>query len=171
MKKPRLHTQSMTREKGLSLIELMTAMVIIGILASAAAPAMRSLFERKSTASIGDYFVKSVKLARVEAIQRGRDVTIETESGSGDWSEGWRIETLNDNGNIEVIRSFPALSNAIVFTSNIFGAGTALTIKATGQVSDIGSFELYYPDCEGTQHFTFNLLLSGLVQRGVKECQ
>jgi len=169
----------------MSLIELMVATVIIVIVASAAVPSMKWLLERKSTAALGDYFVKSIKLARVEAIQRGKTIRVITQSGSGDWSRGWRLEFTNDDdpNNIfnELIREFPALPgaiqpgepippNAINFTSNIYDGTPVLSIEPTGQVKTPGGFDLFYTDCKGNEHLTFEVLLSGLIKRGRQAC-
>lgn len=160
----------LNRQQGLTLIELMVATIILAILTAAAVPAMKSLFDRQSTKAIGDYFVKSVKLARVEAIQRGRTVTLVTKSGSDDWSEGWDIQFVNADGNIEVIRSFPAPSGAPVFNSDVYDGATPLSFLPTGQVTTVGNFDLYYDDCVGDQRLSFTVLLSGLMKRGVSSC-
>lgn len=157
-------------QSGLTLIELMVATVILAILASAAAPTMKSLFERNTISSSGDFFVKSIKLARLEAIQRGRTVDVIPTSGTSDWSQGWSIIADDDGGTPQTIRDFPALSGNPVFSSTVYGNGQTLSILPTGQVSVLGSFELFYSDCTGQNKYTFNVLLSGLIQRGISSC-
>ncbi len=170
MKNSNLKVATASRQQGMTLIELMIATIILAILASVAVPSMKSLFERKSVFAIGDLFVKSVKLARLEAIQRGRTVRVITTSGTGDWSLGWSIEFTDDAGVIQPIRSFPELPSSPVFTSNEYDGTPVLTILPTGQVATVGSFDLYYADCVGDQRLGFNILLSGLVQKGVSSC-
>jgi prepilin-type N-terminal cleavage/methylation domain-containing protein len=167
-----------TKQGGLTLIELMITTIIIAIIASAAVPTMKSLFERKNIFSIGDHFVKTIKLARVEAIQRGRTVnvlpTAPDNNGVSDWSQGWRIEfTNNDDPNniiIEIIRIFPELRGSPVFSSNDYNSNDGISIAPTGQASPLGDFELHYLNCQGEQHLTFEILTSGLVKRGVSLC-
>lgn len=170
MKTYNLKTAPISGQKGMTLIELMIATIILAILASAAVPAMKNLFERKSVFAIGDLFVKSIKLARVEAIQRGRTVRVKTTSGTGDWSQGWFIEFTDANNNIQTIRTFPALPSSPNFTSDEYDGTPNLVILPTGQVSSVGSLDLYYDDCINDQRLGFNILLSGLVQRGVSAC-
>lgn len=138
-------------QRGLTLIELMIATIILAILTSAAVPAMKSLFDRKSAFASGDFFVKSIKLARIEAIQRGRTVTVITNSLSSDWSQGWSIQFTDDAGVIQNIRTFPMLPGSPIFTSDVYnGTNSILTILPTGQVTTVGTFDLYYPDCVGS---------------------
>lgn len=154
----------------MTLIELMIAAVILVIIASAAGPQMKSLFERKSVFASGDFFIKSIKLARLEAIQRGTTVNIIANTGTGDWSQGWNISTIDGNGVVQTIRNFPAIAGSPIFTSQTYDGSPTFSILPTGQVSDLGSFELYYPDCTGDKRLTFNVLISGLVQRSVSSC-
>jgi len=165
MKKLNPNYTAMSRQSGLTLIELMAATIILAILASAAVPAMQGLFERKSVFAIGDLFVKSIKLARLEAIQRGKTVQVRPIADSSDWSQGWVIEEGS-----ETIRTFPQLPSSPVFTSDDYDGSPNLVILPTGQVNTVGAFDLYYANCVGDQRLSFNLLLSGLVQRGVSSC-
>lgn len=158
------------RQKGMTLIELMVSTIILAILVSAAVPGMKSLFERKSIFAIGDFFIKSMQLARIEAIQRSQTVTVITESGTGDWSQGWRFEALDINGNIEVIKRFPPLPSSPIFTSAVYDGSPNLLVLPTGQVNTVGTFDMYYPDCTGDQRLSFDVLLSGLMKRGVSVC-
>jgi type IV fimbrial biogenesis protein FimT len=170
--------KSKNRQNGLTLIELLISTIIIVVIASAAAPTMRSLFERKNIYAIGDHFVKTIKLARVEAIQRGKTIrvfpTAADSNGISDWSEGWHLEFTNntnpDNIFVEVIRTFPAVSGSPNFSSYDYTNSRALSIAPTGQASPLGGFELYYSDCVGEQRLTFSILTSGLIKRGVSEC-
>jgi len=166
------HSKKIPRshQSGMTLIELMITTIILAILATTAVPVMKSLFERKSVFAIGDMFVKSIKLARLEAIQRGKTVRVKTVSGTGDWAQGWFIEFTDDGGNIQTIRTFPPLPSLPNFTSGQFNAGSDLTILPTGQVLSVGSFDLYYSNCAGNQRLGYNILLSGLLQKGVSAC-
>jgi type IV fimbrial biogenesis protein FimT len=157
-------------QSGMSLIELMASIIVMSILATVAVPAMKSLFDKKSVFSIGDLFVKSIKYARIEAIQRGRSVRVIAESGTSDWSQGWRIEFTNESGSDELIRTFPALPNTPVFSSVEFDGSLPLTIAPSGQVSNIGSFDLYFSGCDGPKRLNYNLLLSGLLQKRIVTC-
>ncbi len=170
MKYTLLKTTPAYRQKGLTLIELMVTTVILAVVTSAAVPAMKDLFERKSVFAIGDIFIKSIKLARVEAIQRGKTIRVKTTTGTGDWSQGWSIEFTDDNNIIQTVRSFPPLPSNPNFTSNEYDGSPDLTILPTGQVSSIGTFDLFYPTCVGNQRLGFNVLLSGLIQRGLTAC-
>jgi type IV fimbrial biogenesis protein FimT len=170
MKKLNYSNTGLRSQQGMTLIELMITTIILAILATVAVPSMKALFERKSVFANGDFFVKAIKLARVEAIQRGKTVSVVTTSGNGDWSQGWNLQFVNDAGNVELIKAFPALPSSPNFTSNIFDGSPVLSFLPTGQASTVGTFEMFYTGCVGNQRLSFNILLSGLMQRGVAAC-
>jgi prepilin-type N-terminal cleavage/methylation domain-containing protein len=170
MKKLNYSKTGLRSQQGMTLIELMITTIILAILATVAVPTMKSLFERKSVFANGEFFVKTIKLARVEAIQRGKTVSVITTSGNGDWSQGWNLQFINDAGDVELIKAFPALPNSPTFTSDDFDGTPVLSLLPTGQASTVGTFEMFYPDCVGNQRLSFNILLSGLMQRGVAAC-
>lgn len=154
----------------MTIIELMITMVILGIITSVALPAMRDIMTHKNTETIGPLFERSVKLARVEAIQRSVNVRIKPTSNTSDWSQGWFIEFTDSANNTQLIKRFDALPGNVVFTSDTFNAGTDLVIEATGQIVTPGNFTLFYPGCIGDDVYGFQLLLSGSVLKGVTAC-
>jgi type IV fimbrial biogenesis protein FimT len=170
MTKTNWSNTSHNSQKGITLIELMITITVLAILSAVAVPSMKNLFERKTVFAMGGLFVKSIKLARLEAIQRGRTVTVLTQSGTGDWSQGWLIQFTNDAGAVEVIKNFPALQGDPIFTSGVFNGIVDLNILATGQVATVGNFTMFYNDCVGRQILNYNILLSGLMQKTVTVC-
>ncbi len=165
MKTPNIQTQ-----RGLTLIELMATTVIIAILASAAVPAMQSLFANKSIPSVGKIFEQSIKLARTEAIQRSATVRVKPNSLSFDWSQGWFLEYTNSDGNNELIRRFDALPGSPTFTSANFSQANPLEILPDGQVRNIGTFNLFYQNCTARNVLSYQVLLSGILNRSMSLC-
>lgn len=157
------------RQRGMTLIELMVATVILAIIASVALPAMRDLFTRKSAQSISTFFERSIKMARVEATQRSSTVRVKPTSNTNDWSQGWFIEYTDVDGP-KVIKRFDALPNNPVFTIKSTESNIEIEIKATGQVNTPGDFDLYYPGCTGNERYNLQVLLSGLISKGVTAC-
>jgi prepilin-type N-terminal cleavage/methylation domain-containing protein len=169
MKKNNQANTRLSRQKGMTLIELTATTVILVAIASAAVPSMRGLFERKNVPAIAEFFSKSVKLARVEAIQRSVTVRVIPLSGTGDWAQGWNI-VFTEDGDDNIIRTFPALSGNPIFTSESYDAGNDLSILPTGQVATPGSLIISQTGCSGDEALSVNILLSGLVQKQVSAC-
>jgi type IV fimbrial biogenesis protein FimT len=170
MKKYNDSNKNLNRQKGMTFIELMIVTVILAVLASTGVPALQSLFERRNVFAIGDFFVKTMKLARLEAIQRGEDITVVSTTGTDDWSQGWTIQYTDDDDEIQIISTYPSLRNGPVFTSSEFNDSVGVTIRPTGQVVSPGSFELFYVGCEGEQILNYEVFVSGILQKGVSVC-
>lgn len=76
-------------QRGFTLIELMTAIIVLAILAAVAFPSFRSLIvgQRVKTASFD--IMSSLTLARSEAIKRNTNVALMPSNAS--WLNGWTI--------------------------------------------------------------------------------
>ena len=88
-----------SRHAGFTLIELIIAMTIFGILAAIAVPSFTSLIanHRASVAASDLYF--SLALARSEATKRNARVTLApTTAGASGWNDGWQIQAPDPSG-------------------------------------------------------------------------
>lgn len=100
-------------QHGVSLIEMMTAMLIVGILTSLALPSYRSFVVSNGILSQLNMLQSHLMLARSEAISRGLPVSVcRSTSGSActsgsdgtnpGWGDGWIIFTdINGNGSLD----------------------------------------------------------------------
>lgn len=92
---------------GLTLIELMVVVAIVGILIALAAPSFQGLIMKNKVQAAASEFQSALALARSEAIKRGGDarVTVVANSLSGSnavWTSGMTVFydiTSNANGN------------------------------------------------------------------------
>lgn len=159
------------RQRGMTLVELMIAMIILGIIASAGIPAMSDFFTRKNIEAIAPFFERSIKLARVEASQRRVNVRVRPTSTTKDWSQGWYLEYTDPSDNsVNLIKRFDAIEGGITFTSDDFDDSSQLIISPTGQANASGVFELYVPECVVGQGYELTMLLSGFIKKGLITC-
>lgn len=83
---------------GLTLLELIVTLTVVGILLTIAVPNLNALLQGQATATTADRFALMLAYARQEAVTRCRRVVLcpsvdgETcVTGSGRWEEGWIV--------------------------------------------------------------------------------
>src|SRR5574340_299375 len=81
--------------RGFTLIELMTTITIVGILAMVAVPSFNEAMLSSKLNTLANNFVASAQLARSEAIKRNATVALcaspDGISCTGDWKDGWIV--------------------------------------------------------------------------------
>ena len=161
-------------QSGLTLLELLTTITLLFVVASLAAPAMRTFIQNNRAATQANELVMTLNLARNEAATRGNRVSVCASadgaicSAGTDWAVGWILfsdptppfGTLNSGpGDDEILRVFPALQ----------GGGTLDASQATVTFQPNGflnggapvDFELRVPDCAGDQGRDLRINLQG----------
>lgn len=93
---------SAASHRGVTLIELAVAMVVLGVLAAAAVPSFVRLLRDARRATVLSELTASLNLARAEALSRGLPVSVcrsadATSCNSGSWERGWVVFVNNDN--------------------------------------------------------------------------
>ena len=106
----RQYSRPATRQRGFTLTELMIVVVVVGILASLAAPSFSELIKSQRIKSMATDINASLTLARSEAIKRNRNVTL-APTTAGSWQGGWQIADPDNAGSyIEVHSAFANLT-------------------------------------------------------------
>lgn len=87
----------MRKMAGLTLVELLIVMTIVGVLASLAVPSFRAMLVRRAVTSAASDLASDFRLARSEAIKRStfatacRSTNSTSCAGVGNWSGGWIV--------------------------------------------------------------------------------
>src|SRR3990167_4880706 len=121
-----------SKNKGVTILELLIALAILGILATVSLPGFMDMLGRMSANSAAMALAGTLSLARSEAIKSGFDVSIcATQDGAdcdaGNWSKGWIVfvdantDANGDIGSVDVgdtvIRVFEPLAGMSLVVS------------------------------------------------------
>lgn len=129
------------REAAFTIIEILIAITILGILAAVGAPSLRNSLISSQVRSAASDLYSSVVLARSEAIKRAAAIDISPVSSS--WSNGWTVKA-----GTTTLESREATTN-VVITPNTTGD---LSFRLDGRVStNVRSFVLTANGATGVQ--------------------
>ncbi len=174
-----------SRSRGTTLMELMAALTVLGILVAIAVPSFRSVTANSRTAASTNDLVTALNLARSEALRRSSSVTVcasanlTTCSGSSNWATGWiAYEDRNGNGTFEtgsepLLRVWDPVSNGITVTAS--GASNSINNRVTFNTMGMGTatiqFDLVPAGCVGaTGAGRTNVLMTGAVRSTKVAC-
>ncbi|PCH59494.1 MAG: type II secretion system protein GspH [SAR86 cluster bacterium] len=138
------------RQGGFSLIELLIAVAILGILMAVSLPSFTNSLERMNSNSQIKQFLSTLNFTRSEAVKRGRNVVIcasndGLDCDANDWSQGWLVFEDNNadangaTGSVDagdtVLRVFDLLaSNSEISFSAALFEYTSLGFSATEEI-------------------------------------
>lgn len=126
----------MQRTRGFTLIELMMAIALLGIIATLAAPSMANFVIRQRVSSQANELMLSLAFARSEAIKRNAQIRLLPVTNSADgWKDGWCIgpSAMNDCNSAARLKVFEAKSDVSVFSDDF--VGTPLTFNRDGTIA------------------------------------
>jgi type IV fimbrial biogenesis protein FimT len=93
----------MCRTAGTTLVELLTTLTVVAILATVAVPSFHAFYLDNQRAAVVNGFLHSLFLARSEAIKRAQIVSVCPSADSwncdpriGDWARGWIVFANRD---------------------------------------------------------------------------
>ena len=123
----------MQRVRGFTLIELMIAVALLGIIASLAAPSMANFAIRQRVSSQANEMMLSLAFARAEAIKRNAQIRLlpVTNSAEG-WQDGWCVgpTSMTSCTHADRLKVFEAKSDVSVSSGDF--VGTPLTFNRDG---------------------------------------
>ena len=124
-----------TKQSGFTIIELLLAVGIVGLLAAIALPSFNYAIAKNKLSSTANEVVGAFNLARSEAAQRGTRINISSVSGGTNWATGFRVwRDVNANAAYdagEEIRVFEAIDAGLTLT----GTATGINFNALGFAS------------------------------------
>lgn len=144
--------------RGVTLIEIMMVMVIIGILAGFAGPQFGDLMKKQSLLAESRRITTLLKLARSEARARGGHVVLSHVNGA-DWSGDLLLfHAVNSTGDRDFIASAnPDASNNDEQIRSVGASGRVLSVDS----SLPGRFITFTPRGWATQAFTMAICNTG----------
>jgi type IV fimbrial biogenesis protein FimT len=147
-----------TRAKGMTIIELMIALLILSILMGIAVPSFQQFTANSRATAATNGLVTALNLARSEALKRSAATMVcasadsATCSASTDWATGWLVTSdTNGNGAIdadEILQAWPALNGGMTATT---AAEDRVVYNAMGmsQPAAVITFTVVPPHCTG----------------------
>lgn len=140
-----MQTKVMKKARGLTLVEMLTVLVVVGILLALAVPPFRNLLVRRSVDVALSNFIDDLNLARAEAIQRGYFVTIcssvrgtQCDTPAGSWDQGWIVCTvpgaasggaITGSSSPQVLRRQGPLAGIVSFQASGGASATATAVS------------------------------------------
>jgi type IV fimbrial biogenesis protein FimT len=129
-------THMRRRARGFTLIELMTVIAVLTLLATAAAPGMQSLIASQRARAAANDLISDLLMARSEAVKRNKDVSLSPASG---WADGWVVKTV---ATAELLGQRNRVGSGVTITRS----PASLTYDGAGRLSGVTStvrFELF----------------------------
>jgi prepilin-type N-terminal cleavage/methylation domain-containing protein len=139
-------TRNLQHERGFSLIEMMVAMVVFGLLIGFSIPSYQSYALTQKLRGTSENLVQTIQLQRSRAMATGQSVVINFNTGT---PAGWTVMSAGRQNQT-------ALPNGISYASATPGS---LTLTRDGQVSSSGL--VVFQNRTGNQD-TVSVQLSGL---------
>jgi len=138
---------------GFTLVELVVAIAVIGILASIAIPSFSGMIANSKAKGIATDLYFDLAKARSEAVKRNMDVTM-SPSDDG-WKKGWNIYPTNQSDNI--------LENHSVSGANVSVSGPgSVKYNSSGRIGGSVSFDIEATVGSASANACVTVSLSGL---------
>lgn len=178
------------KNSGFTVIELMVVVVVVGVLASLAAPSFQAMIANNKIATYSEELTSAMNFARIEAVKRSTSVSLcrttdgENCASAGDWNTGFLVyvDTASEtaattsmaaNGLLKVYPSVAAKGGVIDVKRNGSAIGfvrfTSLGTLAKN-VSGDATFGVSFKNCKGNQKRVTTLKSSGIASTARQAC-
>ncbi len=131
-------------QRGITLIELMATVAVFAILLAVGVPNLKDFYKNSLLTNAGNALTASLNLARIEAVKRGKRVTVcisadgATCASNGGWQQGWLVFTDSnhdaayDPDNEILLRTHESFNGQITMTGN-GNVSSYISYVASGQ--------------------------------------
>lgn len=160
--------------RGFTLLELMTALTVIGILLTVGVPTFFDVVRDNRATANANELVSALSIARSEAIRRGVRVSVCRSSDGatciGTWSDGWIVFTDSAATDVanptvdEVLRVWPAPSGGAAVTPDRAGMLWVRFLPRGDVRTHVAlpiTFQIEPADCSGDQGRSVELNAAG----------
>jgi type IV fimbrial biogenesis protein FimT len=162
----------MKKQNGITLIELLITVVILGIMASIAVPNFSSFVRNSQRSAAYNSMAGTINLARLEAIKRSRVVVLCASpdqstcatATNANWNDGWLVFVDNNGDGVldpaadVVLKREAAGPPSISITSTL---GSLISLAPRGRMRDQGTV-LICDGTDATKAMALNLWVTGL---------
>lgn len=166
------HTVSSRRARGFTLIEMMVAVAVLGVLLAIAGPTFSDIIRNNRTAAEANELVGALTIARNEAAKRGLPITLCAASADqtacagdavGEWDNGWLVfvdangtaGTLDTASGDVLLQTSRRVNAALRLRTNSVGfvrygrSGALTNASAFAAGTTVARFELQHSGCTG----------------------
>lgn len=150
------------RQQGLTLLELLIALVILALLLTIAVPGYSNLRQRDQTHTSTLDFYQAIQLTRNYAVTHNRRVTM---TNTGNWHDGWEIYAdANNNGTRDAeepilwhnsgLGDVEVVANShVTHYISFIGSGEPRKHSSNSKgVAQVGTFYICHPKQTGTAY-------------------
>ena len=133
----------MQKQSGFTLIELMIAIAILGIVVSLGIPSFAKLIAENRVSGVTNEFNAALQVARSEAVRRGTAVSIRSVGGAETFQGGWNVfaETATSSGSTG---SFETGDTYIREAKSVGGTTTISRTNSSWVVDTSDSTRMYF---------------------------
>lgn len=180
------------RQEGFTLVEMMVALIVVGILLSIAIPNFTRQIRNNSSVSLASQLQAALNFTRTEAVKRAARVSLcPSSDGSScasatDWAKGWMAfadSATSDSASSATVGTVlqywgPLDQNAVVSAKVGSTAISFVRFNSTGMVARTGVtdtnprvFNVQVRSCKGDYARTLSVGIAGLLTTTAATCQ
>jgi type IV fimbrial biogenesis protein FimT len=160
-------------QRGFTIIEMMTAILILAILVAIAVPSFRSIIQNNSIVANHNELVASLSYARSEAIKRVTSVTVCSSTNntscaaSNNWSTGWIVfNDPNANATVDAGETVIEAKGGAIGGVTLNGVAGLNSVRFTGTGmigTAAGTFRVQKSGCSGNNAREIAIAVTGRV--------